>query len=67
MALLISMNWTGCMSPRVVVIQSDQVVERLPSGTAYTPRVDGWFLSDALYRRYRMAVSDKILEQQKPK
>jgi len=31
---------------------------------AFTAPVDGWFLSDALYLRYRKAVADRIQELQ---
>ncbi len=39
----------------------------MPAGKSYQAPVDGWFMSDALYQRYRRAVADKILEEQKTK
>jgi hypothetical protein len=62
MALLISMSLSACRSP--TVINADQTLTRLPAGQTYTAPVDGWFLSDALYQRYRKAVADRILEEQ---
>lgn len=62
MALLIWMTLTGCST--VKVISADQTLTRMPAGTAVTAPVDGWFMTDALYQRYRRAVADKILEVQ---
>jgi len=62
MGSLILMSWTGCAGPRV--IRSDEVVTPIRAGTAFTAPMDGWFLSDALYLRYRKAVADRIQELQ---
>ena len=62
MAWLILMSWTGCAGPRV--IRSDEVVTPVRAGAAFTAPMDGWFLSDALYLRYRKAVADRIQELQ---
>jgi len=29
-----------------------------------TVKADGWFMTDALYRRYRQAIADAILREQ---
>ncbi|EEF62082.1 hypothetical protein [Pedosphaera parvula] len=63
MALLISMSSSGCRTP-VKVISADQTLLRVNQGTTLTAPVDGWFMTDALYQRYRRAVADKILETQ---
>jgi hypothetical protein len=47
------------------VVPADQSVSRLKAGAAFTPPFDGWFMSDALYQRYRRAVADRILEETK--
>lgn len=60
MVLLILTSLSGCKSPGV--ISADDQLSRLNSGVGFTAPVDGWFMSDALYRRYRRAVADKILE-----
>ena len=62
MVLPILMSWTGCAGPRV--IRSDEVVTPIRAGAAFTAPMDGWFLSDALYLRYRKAVADRIQELQ---
>ena len=62
MAWLISMSLTGCAGPRV--IRSDEVVTPIRAGAVFTAPMDGWFLSDALYLRYRKAVADRIQELQ---
>jgi hypothetical protein len=66
MALLISMNWiawSGCAT-RVKVISADQTLERIEKGRTFSAPNDGWFMSDALYQRYRRAVADRIMEIQ---
>ena len=66
MALLISMSLSACRGP--TVISADQTLTRLQAGKTYTAPCDGWFMTDALYQRYRRAVADKVLEEQtKPK
>ncbi|MFN7141535.1 MAG: hypothetical protein ACK4UN_19580 [Limisphaerales bacterium] len=49
---------------KVLVIPSDQVETHLKANETFTPAVDGVFMSDARYQRYRRAVADKILELQ---
>ena len=65
-ALLILMNWTGWSgcATRVKVISADQTLERIEKGRAFSAPNDGWFMSDALYQRYRRAVADRIMEIQ---
>lgn len=62
MALLISTSLSACRGPRV--ISADQALTRLPAGQTFLAPCDGWFMSDALYWRYRKAVADRILEEQ---
>lgn len=62
-ALLISTSLTACRGPKV--ISADQALTRMPAGQTFTAPCDGWFMSDALYWRYRKAVADKILEEQR--
>ena len=50
----------GCRSARV--IRSDEVVSPVKAGQQFVAPMDGWFMSDALYLRYRKAVADRILE-----
>ena len=66
MALLISMSLTACklLTGGAKVISADQTLTRLQAGQAFRAQCDGWFMSDALYQRYRRAVADKILEEQ---
>jgi hypothetical protein len=44
----------------------DQVETPVRAGEAFTPPVNGWFMGEARYQRYRRAVADKILELQTP-
>ncbi len=60
MGLTILTISTGCSTPKV--ISADQTLERMPAGQSLTAPVDGWFMTDALYQRYRRAVADRILE-----
>ena len=53
---------TGCRSPRI--IRSDEVVSPVKAGQPFVAPADGWYLSDALYLRYRKAVADRIQETQ---
>lgn len=62
MALLISMSLSACRGPRV--ISADQTLVRMPAGQKFRAPCDGWFMTDALYERYRKAVADRILEEQ---
>ena len=62
MAWLILMSSTGCAGPRV--IRSDEVVTPVRAGASFVAPMDGWFMSDALYLRYRKAVADRIQELQ---
>jgi hypothetical protein len=59
-ALTTSTSLTGCSGPRV--IRSDEVVSPVKAGETFTAPMDGWFMSDALYLRYRKAVADRIQE-----
>jgi hypothetical protein len=53
---------TGCTAPNV--IRSDELVTPVRAGQSFVAPMDGWFLSDALYLRYRKAVADRIQEEQ---
>ena len=57
-----STSLTGCKGPKV--IRSDELVSPVKAGESFTAPMDGWFLSDALYLRYRKAVADRIQELQ---
>ena len=46
------------------MIRSDEVVTPVRAGAAFVAPLDGWFLSEALYLRYRKAVADRIQELQ---
>lgn len=46
-----------------MVISADQVETFVKAGQPFTPKVDGVFLPDARYQRYRRAVADQIMEQ----
>lgn len=61
MALLILTSLSACRGPKV--INADQTLMRLPAGRTFRAPVDGWYMSDALYQRYRRAVSDRIFEE----
>lgn len=54
---------SGCST--VKVIPADQLEVRIKSGESYTPQMDGWFLSDARYQRYRRLIADRILEEER--
>ena len=60
MVLMTWTTWTGCAGPRV--IRSDEVVSPVKAGEHFVAPMHGWFMSDALYLRYRKAVADRILE-----
>lgn len=64
MAWLISMSLTGCAARKLHVIESNHIVIPVQKGGLYVAPMDGWFMSDALYLRYRNAVADKIQEEQ---
>ena len=63
MGLTILMSLTACRVPRV--IESNSVVTPIQRGAVFTAPMDGWFMSDALYLRYRKAVADRIQEETK--
>jgi hypothetical protein len=44
------------------VIRSDEIVSPVKAGETFSAPMDGWFMSDALYLRYREAVADRIQE-----
>jgi hypothetical protein len=67
MALMISMSLSACRllpGGGTKVISADQTLTRLQAGQTFQAQCDGWFMSDALYQRYRKAVADRILEEQ---
>lgn len=64
--LLTSMSWSGCRTA-VKIIPADQQEVPVRANEAFTPTVDGWFMGDARYQRYRRAVADRILELQQRK
>ena len=55
--------WSGCST--VKVIPADQLEVRVEKGKPFTADMDGWFLSDARYMRYRKLIADRILEEEK--
>ena len=63
-ALMTLTNLTACSGPKV--IRNDEIVSPVKAGETFTAPMDGWFLSDALYLRYRKAVADRIQELQGP-
>ena len=66
MAMMICASLTGCAHRGVTVLRSDEMVTRVKEGQQITAPMNGWFMSDALYLRYREAVADRILEIQNP-
>lgn len=62
--LTISTSWTGCSS--VKVISADQTETFLKAGDSFKAPLDGVFMPDARYQRYRRAVADRITESQTP-
>lgn len=57
-------SWTGCSGPRIRVVESNNLVTPVRRGETLTAPCDGWFMSDALYLRYRKAVADRIQAEQ---
>ena len=47
------------------MIPADQLEVRVEKGKPFTADMDGWFLSDARYMRYRKLIADRILEEEK--
>lgn len=64
MAVLISMSWSGCKGPKVIVIPADYHETPVRTGEQFTAPVDGVFMGAAQYQRYRRAVADRIQEEQ---
>lgn len=60
MLVTISMSLTACNT--VKIVPADQAETRVKAGQTFTAPMDGWFMGDARYQRYRRAVADKILE-----
>lgn len=50
----------SCASSTVKVISADQSLLRLKSGETLKAPVDGWFMPDALYQRWRQMLADKL-------
>lgn len=46
------------------IVSLDQMETRVKAGEKFTAPIDGWFMGDARYQRYRRAVADKIQELQ---
>jgi hypothetical protein len=59
---LILTSWIACAgcATRVVVLRGDQELIHLTPGTAFKATNSGYFMSDALYLRYRQAVAAEI-------
>jgi hypothetical protein len=36
----------------------------IKAGQSFTPSVDGWFMTETRYQRYRRAVADEILKSE---
>lgn len=49
---------------RVVIVPDDQAETFVAKGTPFIPPVDGVFLGNARYQRYRRVVADKLLATQ---
>lgn len=62
LSLMALMNLTAC---KTRVVSQDRIVIGMPKGKAFTPEIDGVFMSQALYERTQKAVADKVLELQK--
>jgi hypothetical protein len=66
MLLLILMSlsaWNGCAT-RVLVVPDDQTESFLKKGETFHAPMDGVFMGQARYQRYRKAVADRIMELQ---
>ena len=55
--------WSGCKT-KIVVIPDSQTEIFFHKGEHFEAPVDGVFMGNARYQRYRRAVADRILEQQ---
>jgi len=58
------MSLSACKGPQIQVISSDQTETFVRSNQVFTVPVDGVFMPEARYQRYRRAVADKIQEAQ---
>jgi hypothetical protein len=54
---------SGCTT-KVLVIPDDQTETFVKQGASFRAPVDGVFMGNARYQRYRRAVADRILELQ---
>ena len=54
---------SGCAT-KVLVIPDDQTETFIKQGQNFKAPIDGVFMGDARYQRYRKAVADRILELQ---
>ena len=61
--LTISTSLSGCKTP-VRIISADQQETFVKAGDNFKVPVDGVFMPDARYQRYRRAVADKIMVEQ---
>jgi rRNA maturation protein Nop10 len=61
--LTISTSLSACKTP-VRVISADQQETFVNAGDNFKVPVDGVFMPDARYNRYRRAVADKIMVEQ---
>jgi hypothetical protein len=59
--VLILMSWSGCATR---IISADQMEIPVAANKAFTAPMDGWFMTETRYQRYRRAVADKIMELQ---
>lgn len=59
LSLLLLINAVGCASPRIVLNPiEDKHIQAMTAGVSYTPKLDGWFLSD----RYVQEIADVDIE-----
>lgn len=54
------MSWSGCSTLKVISADAQETF--VPGGQPFTPPVDGMYMTQTRYQRYRRAVADKILE-----
>lgn len=50
------------MTRKVLIVPADQNETFLKQGDSFKAPIDGVFMGQARYQRYRQAVADKILE-----
>ena len=51
------------MTPTVLVIPADRMVERLPAAETFTPAVPGWFVPDARMKEILPELHAKVVAE----